>query len=142
MLFRIFFTVGFCLIVIGAKAQTKKFLSNVKNDKIIYGIVRNYPSLFNDGQSEENLPLKTVGVFDEHIHVFLKKYGKDRVITWLVSLLDDPKRDWAANLYLYFLFNKSAILIEAECSTEEAWRKNCAEEDIAYWKDKETRTTD
>ena len=141
MLFRIFFTVGFCLIVIGGKAQTKKFLKDLQNDKINYFVSTNYPNLLYD-DPRDTIPLKTVVIFNVSLDNHIERYSRELVIKWLVSLLDDPKRDWAANLSLYALMYKSAILIEAECNTEEAWRKNCAEEDKAYWKDKVARTTD
>ena len=49
---------------------------------------------------------------------------------WL-ELLKNEKTDWAANLILYDLHNKSAVLLSSEsCSN---WKKYSKEEEIIYW---------
>ncbi len=50
-------------------------------------------------------------------------------------LLDNPKTDWAANLILYQLYEKDAILYK-KIKNRNDWLKTKKDEDIAYWKKK------
>ena len=57
---------------------------------------------------------------------------------WL-CLLNNPKSDWVANLILYQLYEKEAILF-SQIKKREDWIGFRRDEDIAYWKTFLTKT--
>lgn len=54
------------------------------------------------------------------------------VIPSLIKLLNDKERDWAANLLLYDILNRNALLLVA-IDTEEDWRSFQKDNDLNYW---------
>jgi len=52
---------------------------------------------------------------------------------WMKLLLD-RNTDWAANLCLYDLFEKDAVIVRLFIATRKEWVRCCKEEDIEYWK--------
>jgi len=59
----------------------------------------------------------------------VKKIGYKK---WM-ELLSSDKSDWAANLILYYIYNKDASLL-ARRNTRELWIRFLKEDDVDFWK--------
>lgn len=53
--------------------------------------------------------------------------------TW-ITLLNDPKKDWAANLVLYYIFNKDAVPLY-HIKNRRHWIKYVKNEDLRFWQE-------
>ena len=51
---------------------------------------------------------------------------------WL-KLLQDSKSDWAANLALYDVYLRDAILFNTVLKDKEVWKLSAKEKDVSYW---------
>ncbi len=60
----------------------------------------------------------------------IKKLSYDE---WM-NLLLNKNTDWAANLCLYDLFEKDAVIERLFIETRKEWLKCCRREDVEYWK--------
>lgn len=58
----------------------------------------------------------------------VKLLSKER---W-IALLEDKRSDWAANLILYYIYNKDAWLLSRRDSRD-LWVKYLKEEDVKFW---------
>ena len=79
----------------------------------------------------------TNGGFKVIIRLSEKEEGTVRRVTnktWL-KLLKNPKTDWAANLMLYYVFRRNAILYYPKMTMKE-WFLYLREDDLKYWKNK------
>ena len=54
---------------------------------------------------------------------------------WLM-LLKNPKTDWAANLILYDIFDKNALLFSFPKLTRKDWLVCLREQDLKFWKNR------
>jgi len=57
---------------------------------------------------------------------------KDLKIEEWLKLLDNPKKDWAANIILYWIFDKDFLALSR--TKRSLWRKYLKKEDIEFWK--------
>ena len=74
-------------------------------------------------------------IFDIGYRVRVKLTPKqDSRRAWL-SLLNDETTDYAANILLYYIYNRDAIVLLYNRSIRE-WRAAMKEDDILYWEQK------
>jgi len=106
-------------------SELKKTPCFIRNDSIKYSVVL--------AVCEKCVPIKNKGY---RIVVDLSQDQIDAVRkinyrTWM-SLLKDEKSDWAANLILYYLYDRDAILFSLG-KNRDAWLVVQKHEDIEYW---------
>lgn len=123
----------FCTLL-GCYSQNKPLTSNkdisklsfIKNNKLKYTIVIM--------SCDTCAPIKNIGYrvlidLNEMQSKIIKDIDSE---TWLQLLYDD-KRDYAANLILYYLHDKDAFYI-ARKNTKKLWDKSVQKnEDLEYW---------
>ena len=80
-------------------------------------------------------------IFDVGYRVSVKLTPKQKILVvrmkrgeWL-SLLNDETTDYAANILLYYIYNRDAIVLLYNRSIRE-WRAAMKEDDILYWEQK------
>jgi hypothetical protein len=109
--------------------KNKKELANdisfINNEKIKYSIVLK--------SCDTCVPISNIGYrvlveLNEKEDLIVKKLKKE---SW-VSLLNDDKSDWAANLLLYYLHDKNAIIFRRKEAVE-MWHSYFKKEDLDYW---------
>lgn len=49
-----------------------------------------------------------------------------------IKLLNNPKKDWAANIILYWIFDRDCYLIQ-RIHNKNKWRKYLKNDEIEYW---------
>jgi hypothetical protein len=108
-------------------AQNGKAL--LQNSSIKYQILYIAPQLLDSNRATtskyiirvqlKNSERKTVKSFDK--------------AEWMKLLLND-KSDWAANLTLYDLYHKDAMLYNTVIKSRADWVRVSKEKDISYWK--------
>ncbi len=97
----------------------------ISNDKLEYYTVMR--------SCDTCIPIRTLaGLFVEVNITEKQKFLLKRVTynQWL-SLLNDDKTDWAANILLYYMYNKDAISLADDKKTWLLYFKN---KDIEYWR--------
>jgi hypothetical protein len=107
------------------KKEFDNDISFINNEKIKYSIVLM--------SCDTCVPISNIGyrVFvelNEKEDLIVKKLKKE---SW-VSLLNDDKSDWAANLLLYYLHDKNAIIFRSKEAVE-MWHSYFKKEDLDYW---------
>ena len=77
-------------------------------------------------------------IFDVGYRVSVKLTPKQKILVvrmkrgeWL-SLLNDETTDYAANILLYYIYNRDAIVLLYNRSIKD-WRDGMKEDDILYW---------
>jgi hypothetical protein len=77
-------------------------------------------------------------IFDVGYRVSVKLTPKQKILIvrmkrgeWL-SLLNDETTDYAANILLYYIYNRDAIVLLHNRSIRD-WRDGMKEDDILYW---------
>ncbi len=111
-------------------SQSSDLLQLIRNEDLKFTIWYISP-VFNDSEIivEPNIV----------IHVSLPQSIKRQLVNisrkeW-ISLLENKKSDWAANLILYEIYEKNALLFEY-VKKRENWVGVHQREDIEYWKQK------
>ncbi|MDJ1495241.1 hypothetical protein QNI19_20040 [Cytophagaceae bacterium DM2B3-1] len=110
-----------------AFCQTLDLLTRLCNDSIQYTVTRISPKYVGVDRLSSPKNIISVEIGDEDMKL-LKSIKRDEWIT----ALHDTKKDWAANLLLYTLYEKDAttfIIIK----TREKWVNTYKEEDIKFW---------
>jgi hypothetical protein len=125
---KLFYIISFIFLTLGtAKGQGKtKFIDN---SYIRFEILR---------QSLQMIDTNTIIPSKYFIRVdltnkqrrLLKYFSKE---DW-IKLLKDSKSDWAANLILYDITKKDALLFNTVLKTRNDWKTSAKEKDINYWK--------
>lgn len=117
-------------------SQSKNKIETITLHKASYKFIVNSKVKYEIGlvSCDTCAPITNVGY-----RVIVKLSDKEEKIarkinkaTWL-NLLNNPKSDWAANLILYDIKNKDAILIAKY--TRKEWLKYMKKKDIQFWKD-------
>ncbi|MGN6266191.1 MAG: hypothetical protein ACTHM5_10990 [Ginsengibacter sp.] len=129
----LFLSVLFVHLVVSSKSQdtclTKNIpsidLSFIKNQKIKYSIVLM--------SCDTCVPIRNIGYrviveLNKKHNSIVKKISKE---SWL-KLLNNNCTDFAANLLLYSMYNKDALILSKNDSIE-SWRKYLKEDDLVYW---------
>jgi hypothetical protein len=80
------------------------------------------------------VPISSIG-YRVRVKLSEKELGVAEKISYedWINLLNNNKTDWAANLILYYLFDKDAFLL-ARSDNRELWIKNLKEDDLKYWR--------
>jgi Leucine-rich repeat (LRR) protein len=111
------------------KAQDMERLSGVINNETIdYQLVMK--------SCDTCVPISNVG-YRIVVNLPEEKVEKIRKITpaeWL-QLLNNEQTDWAANLVLYYLHDKDALILSRHIDCAD-WKKTLKKEDIDYWNKK------
>jgi len=121
---------GSLFLINEATCQVDDRLSRLSNDSIKYDIVRVSPKFI--GINKVTAPQTLVGVNIKEDELTLLKKVKRH--DWLTAL-NDPKRDWAANLVLYALYKKDATIFTVRKNRED-WVGTAKSKDIDFWKKK------
>ena len=100
----------------------------ITNEEISFVIFRNGMDFTTDTKPKSNMVIET-NIKDTVLWKQLKSFTAEQ---WL-CLLNNPKSDWAANLILYQVYEKEAILFTMYKKRED-WIRYRKNEDIAYWK--------
>ena len=111
-----------------AVSQNTNQFSWIKNSTIQYNFIRTSMRLIGKDSLVPSKYIITVGLTSKKKQT-LKKLSKDE---WL-NLLNNPDTDWAANILLYSLSEKDALVFFAVIKTKPDWDKCCRTDDIKYW---------
>jgi hypothetical protein len=133
---KIYLIISVLLLCFGCYAQNnnpkpenrKMKYSFIYNDKIKYSIVLM--------TCDTCVPITNIG-YRVKVQLNTKEENivhKISYNTW-EELLNDSNRDWAANLILYYLYNKDAFLLSRN-NDKELWSKYLKSDDIQFWKKK------
>jgi hypothetical protein len=112
-----------------AMCQSKKVLFLINNDSIKYELLRPSTSLYDSNRIE---------IEETRVSVILPTSIKKKLLRcnkneW-IKLLENSSTDWAANLCLYDIFLRDALIF-VNVKNKEAWRACCKSNDIYFWKD-------
>lgn len=123
----IYFALNVILIKF-TNCQVNKISAVLNNESLNYTIVRTMPQLLDSNKIELS---KTI------IVIQLKKADKRKIAKlnaddWIKLLVNDST-DWAANLYLYWVYKKDASFFQI-IKTKEEWKSCCKEEDLIFWR--------
>jgi len=101
-------------------------LENVQNDRIRYATALPEGSPFVSAGREIKItaPIAILGSFQP---------GAEHLVPKLIALFDSPDRDWAANLLLYALTGRDAMLLGGFETNIAKWRDRQKELDRRYW---------
>lgn len=75
-----------------------------------------------------NIGYRVIVELNKKHNSIVKKISKE---SWL-KLLNNNCTDFAANLLLYSMYNKDALILSKNDSIE-SWRKYLKEDDLVYW---------
>lgn len=121
----------FIMIILSSNTFCQSYLTDstyLKNDSIKYEIVFKTRSILSQKHD------KKIGYYiDLDIPKPIKqKLIKKDSIFW-INKLSDETSDWAANLVLYYIFDREAVLIKAVENDRTKWMKIRTNE-IEYWR--------
>jgi hypothetical protein len=115
----------FCLI---AHSQDTICKLKITNEEVSFNVYRYGMDFTAKTKPKSNMVIET-NIKDVALWKRIKSLPTEQ---WL-CLLNNPKSDWAANLILYQLYDKDAILF-SKIKKREDWIGFRRDEDIAYWK--------
>jgi hypothetical protein len=118
---------SFSLISQRSHAQDDRLL--LQNSSIKYQILYIGPQLLDSSKATPSKYLIRVRLNNSERKT-VKSFDKAE---WIKLLLND-KSDWAANLTLYDLYHKDAILYNTVIKSRADWVRVNKEKDISYWK--------
>lgn len=105
--------------------EQKKAFDFIQNDSIKYSVVLM--------TCQKCVPVRSVGcrIVVDLSQTQIGIVKKIDYATWMM-LLNDDKTDWAANLILYYLYDRDAILFSLG-KKRDAWCVVQKHDDIQYW---------
>lgn len=128
-----FLSVFFILLAVYSKSQDTCLIKNIpvidllfiKNQKIKHSIVLM--------SCDTCVPIRNIGYrviveLNKKNNAIVKKISKEN---WL-KLLNNNCTDYAANLLLYSMYKKDALILSKNDGIE-SWRKYLKKDDLAYW---------
>jgi hypothetical protein len=99
----------------------------LSNDSIVYKVIRISSKPFEVPPKPAKYIIEIVDLSsDQHELIKSLKY-----MDW-ICLLSNNSTDWAANLILYSIFEKDAIVLSN--LNPECWRANAKMDDLEYWR--------
>jgi hypothetical protein len=120
-----------CVYGQSTKGEHWDFLRKVKNSNIYYGISN--PASIRDSLGNVIGAGNFVMLIDEKVSANVRKYGV-KLIPELVDLLqNDTTRDWAANLMLYSITNKDAVVLKYDGEDLNKWRGRKKAREVKRW---------
>lgn len=113
-----------------ASAQADKIFDHINNRTVSFD-VRCVGAKIKNGIA---IPAKYFVIVkkQENDTLFLKGLTAN---DWMAALAD-PSTDWAANLLLYDIYNKSNLLYYTTIDSRERWISTNRKKDLAYWEEK------
>ncbi len=110
------------------KSLEKEISSWINNENFDYSIVR--ASDFKDGVAQYIGHRVMLTLSDKQIDIFKNIDNK----TWL-KLMNNLNTDFAANLILYYLYEKDPIAIIVVDGDIKLWRAIAKKDDLTYWRE-------
>jgi hypothetical protein len=116
-----------------AQGKLDKFIKNLSNNSLKYEVVKVGVSELKDS-NRIVLPKTIVEVKSVDINSILSKYNKSSLIKSLIDVLNDPNKDWYANILLYAISQKDATPLIV-INGRKDWVDVYKEKDLHYWND-------
>jgi hypothetical protein len=103
-------------------------IPSIENNKIKYSIVLM--------ACDTCVPISNAGyrVIVDLTSQIRNKIDKTTCQDWM-ALLNDKKSDWAANLVLYSIYKRNALILSRN-NSRELWVKSLKKDDLRFWRDK------
>ena len=106
-----------------------KKIRNEKTDFFVSNLVR-----FSDSTGRVTKIVNTVMWENKQMKKIAYDKNAKELIPELVALLNDPNRDWAANILLYSITNTDAVILKYYLPNKyEEWRKIRKNRDVKRW---------
>ena len=119
----------FCSLVMLVLALNSFSQSSLKNENVLeFEIIRTSLDFNSDSTIEPAKYLIKVSLSPKE-QKKLKSYSKSK---W-IALLKSEKTDWNANLILYHIYNRDAILFNDFIRSRTEWVKSYKDKDLSYW---------
>jgi hypothetical protein len=101
----------------------------IQNDSIQYTLAYVGSQLLDNNQLIPSKWIIVVGIRSKQEKI-VKAMKRDE---W-IRLLSDSNTDWAANLILYALYRKDAVLYNSVIKSRKDWVNLDRDKDVTYWK--------
>lgn len=113
-------------------SQTKvnQIIDQLSNEKVRFDFLK--IGVTSIGNNKISLPKIVVRVVGVNLKSFSNSSRKEVLIKALIAALDDPKKDWNANLLLYEITDKDATPLVG-IQDKDAWQ-DVRYMEIKYWK--------
>lgn len=113
------------------QVKVDEFIDGLSNDNLKYEMAKVGTSELKSG-NKIALPKTVVVVKSVDVKSVLSKYKKSALLKRLIAALDDPNKDWYANILLYAITERDAtslVVIEGRAD----WVNSNKEKDVEYW---------
>ena len=113
-----------------AQKSLEKLINGLSNQDLKYEISKVGVATINDNKL--TVPKMLVMIKSINVNSLAKKYKKENLIRHLITVLNDPDKDWYANVLLYAITQKEASPLLAVENRDE-WIIAGREQDLKYW---------